>query len=378
MAGQAGVPDRGQAGLAVGTVRLDHQQLAHRRPGGRSRRCIRREAERVEHHHAVGDRRINATQPVVAVQPLGHEPHRLLHCSPARPTRKPRIGEPQRRIHTLEEPPPPGTVWAADPVAHLVGRRAEQLRHMHVVRVAGERLAMHQHQQRHDHGARPVRHLAEMKWKPQRQVHDFHRHHRHRPPRHLAEQRKLRAGEHVAALRAAGGQNGGPRPLHVWRVRQIPDAAQRVIRLHAARQIERPVMEQRPPAMRPLGSAQIRADLRFQPRIDTVEEMLQQHILGRDRGVGLQLEQPVPIRVLPAQQCGAGGIDAGGQMVLGGDRVGHGSAGRRNSAPRRPDLIAPSIVAGKPGPAALWPPSRLSGLSACRMLAPPRPGRGPN
>ena len=33
VAGQPGVPDRRQAGLAIGTVRLDHQQLAHRAPG---------------------------------------------------------------------------------------------------------------------------------------------------------------------------------------------------------------------------------------------------------------------------------------------------------------------------------------------------------
>ena len=47
-----------------------------------------------------------------------------------------RIGRAQQDIDALEEPAPGGAVRAADPVAYLIGGRAEQLRHAHPARVA--------------------------------------------------------------------------------------------------------------------------------------------------------------------------------------------------------------------------------------------------
>ena len=73
MAGERGVPDRGQARLAVGPVVADHQQLADGAPGGRRVRVVRWVAERVEHHHAVGHRRVDGAEPIVAIQPLYRE-----------------------------------------------------------------------------------------------------------------------------------------------------------------------------------------------------------------------------------------------------------------------------------------------------------------
>ncbi len=185
-----------------------------------------------------------------------------------------------------------------------------------------------------------------MEWEPQRQVHDLERHHRHRPPRQRAEQRELRAGKHVAALGAAGGQDGVARPQHVWSVRRIADAAQREIRLHAAREIEHPIVEQRPAAVLALASTQIDADLRLQLLVDAVEKMFQQDVFGGDRRVGFELEQPMAVRVLaPGQRIGGGGNGAGQGFASGQGLAGHVSSSM--SAARRPDLIAPSMVAGK-------------------------------
>ena len=51
-----------------------------------------------------------------------------------------------------------------------------------------------------------------------------------------------------------------------------------------------------------LDSPQIDRDLVLQRRVDPVEVVFQQHVLGRDGGVGFQLEHPVAIRVLPGAQ----------------------------------------------------------------------------
>src|SRR5262249_25200855 len=84
--------------------------------------------------------------------------------------------------------------------------------------------------------------------------------------------------------------------------------------------------------------------------------MLQQHVFRRDGRVRLGLEQPVPIGMLLACQCRAGTPDRIVQPF-----VWSGFAGQRyfvwhagtqvaskTSAAARPDLMAPSIVAGNP------------------------------
>ncbi len=153
---QCRIPDRRQAGLAIGAVALDHQQLAHRRPGGRGVRMLRRIAEAVEHHHGIGHGRINAAQPVLAVQPLGHERHRGALGAPAQIFREQRLHHPQAGVDVLENPTPGRAIGAADPVAHLLRRCAEQFSDVNTARISGARAARHQHQQRHQHRARPV------------------------------------------------------------------------------------------------------------------------------------------------------------------------------------------------------------------------------
>ena len=112
------------------------------------------------------------------------------------------------------------------------------------------------------------------------------------------------------------------------------------------------------PPCAPWIDAQIDADLRFQRRIDAVEEMLQQHVFGRDGGVGLQLEHPVPVRVLlPRQRRRRRASIASCSSVVRrglGRQQGlarHARVLRRpssTSAAVRPDLMAPSIVPGNP------------------------------
>ena len=226
----------------------------------------------------------------------------------------------------------------ANPVADLRGPGAEQFLHVHAAPVAGARAQRHQHHQRHDHRARPVRHLVQVERKPVRQQHDFDRHARHGVPGHLAVQRQLRAGEHVGPFRPAGGQDGLPRPRHVRRVGGIADHLQREIGFHAGREVEGAIVEQRPAAMRALDRAQIHGDLALQVRVHAVEEMLQQHVFGRDGGVGLELEHPVPVRLLPAQQSVARAVDSVRKLArrCGASRISLGKATAPSSVRRRP------------------------------------------
>ncbi len=136
------------------------------------------------------------------------------------------------------------------------------------VRVAGARPQRHQHEQRHEHGARPVRHLGDVERKPARQQHDLDRHHRHRPPRHLAEQREQDAREHVAAPRAAARQDRRARARHVRRVDRVASRLQREIGLDRGAEIESAAIKQRPAAIRSLGRADVSGDARLQLGLD--------------------------------------------------------------------------------------------------------------
>ena len=126
------------------------------------------------------------------------------------------------------------------------------------------RLQRLQHQQRHDHGARPVRDLVDVERKPLRQQHDLHRHHRHAVPADHAVEREQRAGEHVRFHGAAARQDRLARAPHVIGIDVVADHLQREVGLHARAHVEFAVMEQRPAAMRALDAAQIDADLALQ------------------------------------------------------------------------------------------------------------------
>ena len=138
-----------------------------------------------------------------------------------------------------------------------------------------------------------------MERKPFRQQHDLDRHHRHGAPRNESEQRQHDAGEHVGARRAAAGAHGLAGAAHVIGVDGIADHLQREIGLHGRADVEIAVGKQRPAAVGALDAAQIDGDLGFERGIDRLAEIVpQQHVFGRNGGVGLELEQPMAVRAL--------------------------------------------------------------------------------
>ncbi len=98
---------------------------------------------------------------------------------------------------------------------------------------------------------------------------------------------------------------------HMRRVDVVADHLQRKVGFHARRDVEGAVLEERPAAMLALAAAQINGDLAFELGVHRLgAEMAHQHIFGRDRGVGLELEAPMAVRLAVRQQGALGALNA--------------------------------------------------------------------
>ena len=110
---------------------------------------------------------------------------------------------------------------------------------------------------------------------------------------------------------AAARADRRARPPHVIGLGGIADHLEREIGFHARAHVEIAVVEQRPAVMRALDAPQIDGDLGFEFGVDRLAEIVpQQHVFGRDGGVGLKLEHPVAVGLLAIEQRVSGGLDA--------------------------------------------------------------------
>ena len=148
-----------------------------------------------------------------------------------------------------------------------------------------------------------------MEREPAGQQHQLDRHHRHGAPGHLAEQGEMDPGEHIDARRAAARQDLLAGPPHVRCRRVVTDQLERKVGPDAGAEVEIAAEEQRPAAMLGLAGAQIGGDLVLERLVDLVEKMLEEHVVGRNRRVGLELEHPVAIRLLQRFQIAPGIVD---------------------------------------------------------------------
>src|SRR5215467_611927 len=141
---------------------------------------------------------------------------------------------------------------------------------------------------------------------------------------------------------------------HVVGVGRIADQLERVIGLHARAHVEGALVEQRPAAMRALHAAQVDRDLALELGVDRLgEKVTHQDVFGRDGAVGLELEDPMTIRLLAVEQRLCRGLNVlfqSGIAAVGHYRYDYVHRWPRliASAARCPDRMALSIVAGKP------------------------------
>ena len=264
-------------------------------------------------HHGVGHGREDRAEAVLAVQPRGDEPGRQADRARAPPLGPARLDQAQQPVDRHEQPAPARAGRVGDVAALGEGRREEQLGDADPARIARARLGRHQDQQRHDHGPRPVGHLVEVEREPARQQHDLDRHHRHRAPGHLAEQRERDPGEHVAARRPALREDRRPRAAHVRRLGIVADQLQRVVGLDRRAEVALAAGIERPAAVSTLPGAQIDPDPALERVVDVAEKMLVENVFRRDRRVGLELEDPVPVGALQLHEAAPGIVDRLGQ-----------------------------------------------------------------
>ncbi len=266
-------------------------------------------AQSIEHHHRIGHRRVDRAEPVLAIEPLADEGDGEIERALTELLRDMGLERTENGIEPLEKAAPGGAVGAADPVADLGGRGAEELLHRDALRVARLRLERHQHEERGDHRARPVGDAPHIDREPARRDHQLGGHHRHGMPGHLAEEGELDAGEDVAPLRPAEREDGLAGAAHMGGVGRIADRLQGEIGLHARREIGLAVVKERPAAVLALDLAQIDADLGLEPRVDAVEIVLEQHVFGGNGRIRLELIDEMPIPALGAEQGAARPFD---------------------------------------------------------------------
>ena len=227
-------------------------------------------AERVVHHHGVGHGREDGAQAVLAVQPLvdeGLRPWRWRAWCEAFGKRGSATRSTASRAKKKARPRLLLVRAAGQAARWSPAGCDEQLVDGDAARVAGARLQGAQHQQRHDHGARPVGDLGQVDREPPGQEHDLHRHLRHGAPGDHAEQRQQDAGEDVAGPGAAVGQERLAGADHVRRVDVVADHLQREIGLHGGADVEGAAVIERPAAVLALDAAQIDADLALQLQV---------------------------------------------------------------------------------------------------------------
>src|SRR5262249_8858527 len=123
-----------------------------------------------------------------------------------------------------------------------------------------------------------------------------------RSPRDFAKQCERDPRKDIAATGTAPGKDRRACALHVWCIDRVACRLQRKIRLDRGTHVEGPAVEQRPAAICALGFAKISGDSRLNLGLDAVEIVLQQNKFRRYRRVGLQLEDPVAVRMLQSQK----------------------------------------------------------------------------
>ncbi len=304
MSGERGVPDRRKAGLAVGLIVLDHEEALDRLTRRDEMRMIGRVAQRIEHQDGIRHGGIDPAETVLAVEALGHESRGGVNGAAAQRRRKVRLGALEQPVDRAEDfHPCPRLMRARRPLAHGLRRRGEQFRDRDAARIGGARLQSLQHEKGHEHRARPIGDLVEMEGEPARQQHDLDRHGRNAAPRYRAVQRQQEAREDVALRRAAMGEDGFARAAHVRRLGIVADHLERKIGLDAGADIERARVEDRPSAVIALDSPEINGDQALELEIGLfAAKMPEQHILRRDRRVGLELETPMAVLALTSEQ----------------------------------------------------------------------------
>ncbi|TPV99644.1 MAG: hypothetical protein USCAAHI_00918 [Beijerinckiaceae bacterium] len=372
--GERRVPHRRDAGLAVSLVLVDNEQLVDRTHHLDHLGVLPSVAQRIEHHRRIRHCGVDRAEPILAVQSLFDECNCLINRPLAQAFREIRLRPAQNLVQRAKQRRPRKFLLRrAGPMANPVRRFDEEFINGDIARISRPRFQRIHNHQRNEKGAAPVGDFGHVERKPARQQQNLDRHDRHAAPRQRAEERQQGARENIDVRRPAMREDRRAGAPHMIRLRAIANRLQCKIGLDAAADVERAIGEKRPAAVRRLLAPNIRRDLGFEPSTDRfAEKMLKKNIFRRDRNIGFQLEDEMPIRSLHGHQRlrrpGNRRLDLRklsdfGELRVRGSTLGDAvhiiHPGRPflqrsycdatiRPAARWPDRIAPSIVAGRP------------------------------
>ena len=114
--------------------------------------------------------------------------------------------------------PGPKGLTAGQPQIALLGAERIEFVQLLFARQNSSRFEMVNNRQRYEHRAAPRRHFTNVKRRPAREQHHFHRDRRQIFPRKLTQQRKVKLAERVHLRNAAATNDIRARLLHKWRV----------------------------------------------------------------------------------------------------------------------------------------------------------------
>src|SRR5512133_632576 len=227
--------------------------------------------------------------------------------------------------------------------------------------------------ERNERASRPAGEVVDRERRARREEHQLDRDRRHPLPRPLAEQGEEALGEDPRLRDPAA------RADEVARLRAGVDAGEleRSVGLDGRGEVARALEPDRPRAVVAPAREQLVGDLAVELRRAQSEDVVPEEVLRRHGHVGLELADPVAVRVLELEQPLGRAFDRDVEARLGGYAQAATSARAvvRARAAARPLRIAPSIVAGQP--VAVHAPARVtfgrlvSGPGRCCSL----PGR---
>ena len=310
--GQAGVPDRGLAGLDhPGTVLAPYGEPVQGRKAGAQHGVVEVVAEEVQGDDGVDGGRLDAAPAAVVLLPLDDPAGGGAHRGAAQLADGDLVVEVQRLVEALEEAVPAG---GGGERPRRVGPARIGVQLVEAERRRAHRAFGRDDRQRHDGLPRPASEVIDVEREPLGEVEELRGQFGQVVPLPPAEEGQPDAGEdpgrgHAALLTDPCGGRG-----HVRCVRGVPGEAQGDIGLDGGGEFAGPAVEGGPGAVRALFAADVAGRGCGELRVLDAQELTKHQIFGVHRDVGLEVALPPSGGVLDGEQIvrGAGGRTPGG------------------------------------------------------------------
>lgn len=318
--GEAGVPDRGLAGLDhAGAVLAPDREPVQRGESGPHHRVVEVVAQQMQRDDGVDGGRLDTAPAAVVLLAFDDPAGGRVHREAAHPARGDPVIEVQRLVEALEDTVPTGRRCGAPGWVRFAGVGVQ------LVQCEGggpDRPLRGDDSERHDGLAGPAAEVVDIERDPLREEHQLGREFRQVVPFPPPEQGQPDPGEHPARRDPALFPDPPRGAEHVRVVRPVPGQPQCHVRLDGCGQVPRSIVERGPGAVTELLAADEAAGRLYRGGILDSEELAEQEVLGVHGDVGGEVALPPALFVLSAQEVlhrAFRGPPRGGQYVVRGD-----------------------------------------------------------